>query len=149
MVLVELFVFGGLLAPGSAPGLHRRLYRLALALVPTGLVLAAIAPARRVPLEHVTFIGGFSLLVYAVSLHVTLLHTGRGKLASGSPLRIWAIALLTLAAAAVRINVERWSEQYFVLLFVAAALWLAGALVWFAFVMPMLTTHPPDEPPAA
>lgn len=140
----ELVLAGQLFVPATAPGLHRRLYRVALFLVPLGLVAAGVEPARRVPLLHLTFIGGFSLLIYAVSVHVTLLHTGREALASRRPWLLWIVAGVTLAAAAVRINAERFGDHFVDALTLASSLWLVGALAWLVFVVPKLTRRPPS-----
>jgi uncharacterized protein involved in response to NO len=87
---------------------------------------------------HLTFIGGLSLLVFSVSAHVAMLHTGREQLASSAPPALWAVGGLTLAAAVVRMSAERLATWYFVGLGLAAALWLAAAITWVAFVLPML-----------
>jgi uncharacterized protein involved in response to NO len=122
----------------TAPGLHRRLFRLALILVPLGPLAAAARPALRVPLYHLTFVGGLSLLVFAVSFHVTFLHTGREALASRRPLPVLLVGLLTLAALSVRVFAEQVAAHYFGALAIAAGLWLAAALAWIVYILPML-----------
>ena len=129
---------GGLLAPVRKRGLHRLLFRLALVLVPIGLLAAAAEPLRRVPLLHVTFISGLFLLAFSVSLHVTFLHTGHDRLADSWPWPVALVALLTLGAAGVRVYADAVPRRYFESLTLAAELWLAAALVWGVYLVPKI-----------
>jgi uncharacterized protein involved in response to NO len=138
LAAVEIVFVADVLRRPRAPGLHRRVYQLAMLMVPTGLLAAALGPAYRVPLLHLTFISGLSLLVFAVGAHVTFLHTGREPLARSRPWPIAAVAILTLAAAAARASAERWSAHYVTALGVAASLWLAAALIWLGYLGPMM-----------
>jgi uncharacterized protein involved in response to NO len=120
-------------------GLHRALFSLATWLIPAGLLGAAFAePMQRIPLLHLTFVGGFSLLTFAVSTHVTLLHTGRAALAERSPWPVAAVGALMLLAMLIRAGAERMPHLYFESLTAAAALWLLAALVWAGFLVPKL-----------
>ena len=121
------------------PGLHRRFYQLAMLVVPAGLLFAAAALPYRVPLLHLTYIGGLSLLVFSVGAHVTFLHTGHDQLARRRPWQLALVALLTLGAAAARVSAERlWSAHYVAALTTAALLWLAATATWAAYLAPML-----------
>jgi uncharacterized protein involved in response to NO len=131
---------GGLRLP-TAAGLHRRLYWIALWMVPLGELAAGARPAWRVPLLHLTFVGGLSLLVFSVSFHVVFSHTGHEALASRRP---WPVALVggaVLAAATARACAERFSSHYPEALAVAASLWLAGAMLWAVYCL-RLARHP-------
>ncbi|HEX4461616.1 MAG TPA: NnrS family protein, partial [Polyangia bacterium] len=107
VLTVALFVVMTPLRRPRLPGLHRRVYQLALLLLPVGLLAATLTPAYRVPLQHLTFIGGLSLLVFAVGAHVTFMHTGRDALARRRPWPIAVVAALTVAAALTRASAER------------------------------------------
>lgn len=136
---VEIVVVAGIVRRPRAPGLHRRLYQLAMLLVPAGLVAAALVPAFRVPLLHLSFIGGLSLLVFAVGAHVTFLHTGHDALANRRPWPVAVVGALTIAAMLARVFAERlWWAHYVGALATAASLWLAAAVVWTAYLAPML-----------
>jgi hypothetical protein len=137
VVAAEVTLAGLLRAP-SVPGLHRRLYRLALAFMPFGLLAAGARPAYRIPFLHLTFIGGFSLLVFAVSFHVVFLHTGRDALASRWPKPVATVGALTVAAALARASAERFPLHYFEALALASSLWLLGALVWGVFLVGLI-----------
>lgn len=135
----EIVVCAGIVRRPRARGLHRKLYQIAMLLVPTGLIAATLVPAFRVPLLHLSFIGGLSLLVFAVGAHVTFLHTGHDALANRRPWPIAVVGVLTLAAMLTRVCAERlWSSHYFGALATAATLWLAAAVIWAAYLAPML-----------
>jgi uncharacterized protein involved in response to NO len=99
-------------------------------LVMAGLWLAALAPAYRVDLLHVVFMGGFTLLILAVGMRVTLSHGGHALSAERRswPLRIGiATGLFALAA---RIGAAFAPESFFAHLGIAAASWIIGMLFW-------------------
>ena len=58
---------------------------LALRLTPLGIALAALWPEYRIPALHVTFIGGFGLMAFAVASHVAYGHLGLESLRDGRP----------------------------------------------------------------
>ncbi|HEX9104143.1 MAG TPA: NnrS family protein, partial [Polyangia bacterium] len=138
LAAIEIVVVSDLLRRPRAPGLHRRLYQLAMLLVPVGLIAAAVRPPYRVPLLHLTFIGGLSLLVFSVGAHVTFLHTGHDELARRRPWPLAAVAVLTLSAMVVRASAERLSTSYVEMLGLAAAMWLAAAATWAVYLGPMM-----------
>jgi uncharacterized protein involved in response to NO len=129
-------------------GLHRGLFRLALGLIPVGLVSAALIPERRVALLHVTFVAGLYLVIVAVSAHVVMLHTGRDRLADGRPWPLAAAAALALGAAVVRVLADRFWQHYFLLLALASVLWLLSAAAWGFFVVKLCYRQPsvPSSP---
>jgi uncharacterized protein involved in response to NO len=122
----------------TAPGLHRRLYWLALLFVPLGELAAGARPALRIPLLHLTLVGGFSLLVFAVSFHVTFLHTGREVLARRRPWPVALVGSLVLLATAARACAEHFPNHYFQALALASSLWLVGALLWGSFLIKLV-----------
>jgi len=146
VVAAHLLIWAHLLRPPTVPGLHRRLFRVALACVPLGLLAAGARPAYRIPLMHVTFIGGFSLLVFAVSLHVVFLHTGREALAARVSLPVWLVGGLTVAAALARATAEQFASHYVEALAVASSLWLLAALVWGVLLVSMVVRRPRPGP---
>lgn len=149
--VVALALVGqGAWRPPVKPGFHRRLAWLAIWLLPLGLAASAIWPDYRVPALHVTFIGGFGLLTFAVATHVVLSHLGRPELALGRPPAIVATAVLLLLALLARLGAD-WTDRYFDHLGWAAGCWIAGTLVWLAFVGPMLLrpSGPPSDPGGA
>jgi hypothetical protein len=130
-VVTGLLAAGAWRAPGR-PGLHRRLVWLAVWLMPLGLAASAAWPAYRVPALHVLFIGGFSLLAFAIATHVALGHLGLDALARGRPPAVVALAIAFLCALGARLAADA-SETYFEHLAWAAGLWIAGSAAWLAF----------------
>jgi uncharacterized protein involved in response to NO len=137
-----VLVHAGVLLPATRPGVHRALFRLALLLVPLGLCAAGLMPEKRVAFLHITHVGGFALLILAVSVHVTLLHGDRADLASGRPVRVIAAGLCLLGAVALRAMLENFGDRYLEIMVAATALWLAAVLLWGSFLLPHLRRSP-------
>jgi uncharacterized protein involved in response to NO len=116
-------------------------------LVPAGFLAAAAFPDRRIEALHLTFVGGFGLLAFAVGAHVTLGHTGHDGAQAGRPWPVVVFGALLLAAAALRASALAVPALYFGWLGAAAAAWLAGALVWALFVLPKLMGRAEAERP--
>jgi len=123
-------------APGK-PGLHRRLARLAVWLLPIGLLASATWPDYRVPALHVAFIGGFGLLTFAVATHVSLGHLDLRDASLGRPPAVVALAVGLLTAMAARVAADA-SDSYFVHIGWAAGAWIAGTAIWLAYLGPKL-----------
>ncbi len=138
VLAIELIGVGGGWRPRERSGVHRGLFRLALWLTPMGLIAAGLAPNARASLLHLTFVGGLALLALAVSVHVTLLHTGRDAQADRSSVLVTVAGGLTLVAAAVRIEAEHFGARYLDALVLAALFWLAATAAWALFVVPKL-----------
>jgi len=137
IVAIALGYGAGAVRGPRKPGFHRRLIWLAVWLIPVGLVLSAIAPDYRVPALHVVFVGGFSLMAFAVATHVSLGHLGFEDLAAGRPPAIVAVAVAILVALAARV-VADFTDSYFEHLGWAAAAWLVGSSIWLGFLGPKL-----------
>jgi uncharacterized protein involved in response to NO len=104
-------------------------------MVIVGLWTSALAPAYRVDLLHVVFMGGFTLLILAVAMRVVLSHGGHGLSheTRSWPLRVGIatglFALLARLAAAFA------PESYFDHLAVAALAWIGGMVFWGVFIV--------------
>lgn len=122
--------------PGK-PGLHRRLVWIAVWLMPLGLAASAVWPDYRVPALHMLFIGGFSLLAFAVATHVVLGHLDLPGLALGRPPAVAFLGVMLLLAMLARVSAD-WSDTYFEHLGWASGMWLAGSATWLAFLGPKL-----------
>jgi uncharacterized protein involved in response to NO len=134
VVAVGVGAGAGAWRPLGKPGLHRRLVRLAVWLVPLGLLLSAAWPDYRVPALHVLFIGGFGLMAFSVATHVILGHLDLTAESFGWPPAVVAMALGILLALAARVVADM-SESYFAHLAWAAAVWIAGTAIWFGYVV--------------
>jgi uncharacterized protein involved in response to NO len=115
-------------------------------LVMAGLWLAALAPAYRVDLLHVVFMGGFTLLILAVGTRVALSHGGHALSAERRswPLRIGiATGLFALAA---RVGAAFAPESFFAQLGIAALAWSLGMLVWGTYIVRLIRGRSPAGP---
>ena len=110
-------------------------------LIMAGLWLAALAPAYRVDLLHVVFMGGFTLLILAVGTRVTLSHGGHALSAERRswPLRIGiATGLFALLA---RIGAAFAPEHFFAHLGIAALAWIVGMLLWGTYIVRLIRSR--------
>jgi uncharacterized protein involved in response to NO len=118
-------VFGRL----DRPGWNRRVARLAAGLVPVGPILAGLLPDFRVAALHVTFMGGFGLLAFAVGTHVTASHLEMPDVRDGRAPVVATVASAVLVAMAGRVIADG-TATYFEHLASAAAVWIAGTAIW-------------------
>jgi uncharacterized protein involved in response to NO len=137
VVAAGLGIGGGAWRAPGKPGLHRRLVWLGVWLMPVGLVAAAAFPDYRIAALHVLFIGGFSLLGLSVATHVSLSHLDLEPIALGRPPAVGFLGAMVLLAMVARVAADL-SHTYFDHLGWAAGLWLAGSVVWLAFLGPRL-----------
>lgn len=126
-------------APASKT-LFSRLVWLAFWMIVLGHWLVGIFPAHRTVLLHIVFIGGYSLMVFAIGSMVALSHVGKGDLLV-KPLVFFQIVFVgTLGALALRIFAMTHPESYYQILVFAALLWLFVAVVWLFYLLPKLYT---------
>ena len=95
-----------------------------------GLWLVALAPAYRVDLLHVIFMGGFTLLILAVATRVVLSHGGH---ALSHERRSWPLRIgiaTGLFALVARLGAAFAPESFFEHLAIAALLWIGGMVFW-------------------
>ena len=130
----------GLLA---RPGLNRRLMWLALRLTPLGIALAALWPDYRIPALHVTFIGGFGLMAFAVASHVAYGHLGLESVRDGRPAAVVLAGGGIVLAMLARVAAD-WSGTYFTHLGWAASAWIVGTGAWLACLGPRLVRRAPS-----
>ena len=133
---------GGAWRLPSRPGRNRWLLWLATWMIPVGLMSAALFPEHRVAAMHVTYIGGFGLLAFAVATHVTLGHGGYSKDQAGRPRAVVWFGALFAAAMLIRSAGTVLSSKYFELLGAAAAMWLLGAIIWASYLLPKMWRAP-------
>lgn len=114
-------------------------------MVVAGLWLAAVFNDYRIAMLHVTFIGGFSLMVFAVGAMVIMSHAGQiGRLKAPS----WPLIIILVAVVFTvmhRLMVVVYPDAYFQLLAVASLLWVLAGLSWLAFILPPIFHVPVDD----
>lgn len=133
--------------PPRVAGLHRRIGWLAFWLVPAGEAFAAAVPRMRVGALHVTFIGGFALLSFAVAAHVIASHGGFPAVVSGSPWPVALFGVLFLFAASTRVMADVLPGSYWTHVGGAALAWLLALFAWAAMFVPKALRIPPAPPP--
>jgi uncharacterized protein involved in response to NO len=111
-------------------------------LIAAGVWLVALLPRYRVDVLHVLFIGGFSLLIFAIGTRVTLSHGGHDldRERRSWPLRIALV--MGLIAMVARIGAPFAPNSYFQHLAWASLSWIAGTLCWGLYVMTMIRRRP-------
>ena len=109
---------------------------LSLWMVVLGLWGAALWPAHRVAALHVTFLGGFSLMTFAVATMVVLSHTGEGQRLR-QPLWVLRVVAAGVAGALIgRLIADLQPETFFRWLVVASVCWVLAGVSWMIFVLP-------------
>ncbi len=103
--------------------------------IAAGVWVVAAAPKYRADFLHLLFAGGFSLLILAIGMRVTLSHGGHDLSAERKswPLRI--ALTLALIATLARIGAPFAPNTYFDHLMWAALLWIGGVLIWGANII--------------
>jgi len=130
---------GRLFKKPSGPPFMAQCFRLGALLLVAGLLLPAVLPAYRIANLHLTFIGGFTVILFTVSTRVILGHSGHQHLFQ-KRLRflIASLALLVLAmlarVSADFILLERNSHLVY-----AALIWLLAAGIWAWALVPKLS----------
>ncbi len=117
--------------------------QVAFWMIAAGPWLAVFFPRHQVAALHVLFIGGFSVLTFAVSTMVVLSHAGEGQRLE----RFWAIPVVTgvaLLSLAMRVLADGLPQHYFTLLSVGSMFWLLGGGLWLGSVGSCLFRALPD-----
>lgn len=137
-ILIYFVTQGHLLERPSGPPFLAQCFRLGALLLVCGLFLPAALPAYRVANLHLTFIGGFSIILFTVSTRVIVGHAGKGYLFR-KRLRflITALALLVVAMV-IRVASDFILPGRNSHLAYAALIWLAAAIVWAWALVPKL-----------
>jgi len=130
---------GHLLEKPSGPPFLAHCFRLGALLLVAGLFLPVALPGYRVASLHLTFIGGFSVILFTVSTRVIIGHAGQSHLFR-KRLRflIAALALLVVAMVA-RVGADFVPPARNSHLVYASFIWLLAATVWLVALGPKLS----------
>ncbi|RMG19333.1 MAG: hypothetical protein D6729_05620 [Deltaproteobacteria bacterium] len=129
----------------ARPGITRWSIWLAAWCVPAGYALAALLVDHHKAGLHLTFIGGFGLMVLAVAAQVVLGHGGYERLKNSAPRRLVAVLLLLLSAVVLRSLMDLDPAHFLRWMVLAAGTFLAGTLAWASLVLPRLGPAPDPE----
>jgi uncharacterized protein involved in response to NO len=130
---------GGLLERPTGPPFLAQCFRLGALLLVCGLLLPAVLPTYRVANLHLTFIGGFTIIVFTVSTRVILGHAGESYLFQKRlgflivALALLMVAMITRVAADFILPARNSHLAY------AALIWLLAAIVWAWALVPKLS----------
>src|SRR5262249_14089491 len=104
--------------------------------------VVAIEPLYRVDFLHILFIGGFTLLIFAVGTRVTLSHGGHALAQEQKswPIRVGIVT--GLIALLARIGAPFAGFTYFAHLAWAAILWIGGVLFWGVYMFRLIRNRP-------
>ena len=134
-VIATVLVFSAeMLRLPTRPELQRRLVWVAAWSLAAGPVLQAAFPGYRRAALHVTFIGGYALMTFAISIHVFLSQAPR--VIAQPRGRVRALAMLMLGALCARGLMDLDPARFPLWISLAASCFLAATLVWASVVVP-------------
>ena len=110
--------------------------RIAFAGIVAGFLAVAFFPAYRVGLLHVTLVGGFAVITFVVATRVVFGHSGNLALLKGRNRWLLMAIGLMLTGMATRISGDFWPKVLGSHYTYGASLWIAGVLLWAAYVLP-------------
>jgi uncharacterized protein involved in response to NO len=110
-----------------------------------GFLAVAMFPAYRVSLLHLTLIGGFAVVTFVVATRVVYGHSGNLALLARRNGWLLVSVGLMLIGMATRISGDFWPKVLASHYTYGALLWIAGVLVWSAFVLPKVLIAEAEE----
>ena len=118
--------------------------RAALVLLVAGLAFPLAWPLHRVAGLHVVFIGGYSLITFAVATRVVLGHSGNSHLFPKPMPFLLTAALLIVAAAVLRAAGDLLPATRAHWLNASSYAWMLAAAIWSWRVLPKVRTPDPE-----
>lgn len=114
-------------------------------LVVLGLWLAGIFPDYKIVALHLSFIGGFSLMIYAIATMVVLSHIGQAQKLNQPLVILWIVFLALALAMMKRTIVIVYPDEYFKFMGYAAISWSVAAVCWLIYILPKVFIVPPQD----
>jgi uncharacterized protein involved in response to NO len=115
-----------------------RVLKTALILMIAGLVFPAFWPEQRLAGLHVVFLGGFTLITFAVATRVVLGHSGNSDRFTTTIRPLGFAALLLVIAVILRAVGDFLPLQRLQFLNWASYLWMLAAVVWAVRILPLV-----------
>jgi len=122
--------------------LYVRLVWISVWMIIIGFWGVALWPAYRITMLHLAYIGGFSLLTFAIATMVILSHAGEGERLHTPIWILWIVALGISLALLKRAAVVMFPDAYFKFLGMSATIWCLTAFGWLCFIFPRLFKVP-------
>ncbi len=129
---------GHLLEKPSGPPFLAHCFRLGALLLVAGLFLPVALPGYRLANLHLTFIGGFSIILFTVSTRVILGHSGHAYLFRRRLRFLIASLALLVLATVTRVSADFFLPERNSHLVYAALIWLLAAAIWAWALAPKL-----------
>lgn len=145
VITVIFYVTGIVQRLGGPLALYAWLARIAAWMIALGLWAAALFSDYRVAVLHIAFIGGFSLLTFAIATMVVMSHSGAGERLRQPLWILWAVICGIALVVVKRIAVIFYPEIYFTFLGWASTLWIITAFCWLGFMIPYLLKVPEGD----
>ena len=130
---------GRLLQKPSGPPFLAHCFQLGALLLTAGLLLPAALPGYRLANLHLTFIGGFSIILFTVSTRVIIGHAGQSHLFQKRLRFLVATITLLVIAMIVRVSADFIPPARNSHLVYAALIWLLAVTVWAVALTPKLS----------
>jgi uncharacterized protein involved in response to NO len=130
---------GRLLEKPGGPPFLAHCFQLGALLLTAGLLLPAALPGYRLANLHLTFIGGFSIILFTVSTRVIIGHAGQSHLFRRRLRFLIAALTLLVIATAARVGADLIPTARNGHLVYAALIWLLAATVWAVALTPKLS----------
>ncbi len=129
---------GRLFEKPSGPPFMAQCFRLGALLLVAGLLLPAALPAYRLANLHLTFIGGFTIILFTVSTRVILGHSGCAHLFQKRLEFLIASLVLLVLAMLARVSADFLPLERNSHLVYAGVIWLIAAVIWARALVPKL-----------
>ncbi|MBI2496083.1 MAG: NnrS family protein [Candidatus Omnitrophica bacterium] len=138
LLTVELAWTSRFYLPPASPERYVRFLWVSLWMIVIGFWGAGLAMRFRVAMLHLAFLGGLSLMTFAVATMVVLSHAGEGWRLR-QPLWVLRVIGAGIAVAiAARLAADFMPNRFFTLLGLAAFAWSAAGVSWFVFALPFV-----------
>jgi len=124
------------LRPPRSPDFYAKLVWLSLWMVVIGSWAAVLWPVYRSAMLHIVFIGGFSLMIFAVAAMVVLSHGGEPEKLRRPLAVLWIAGIGVVGSLFFRIAAVFFAEYYFVFLGISGTLWIVAGTSWFFYILP-------------
>ena len=132
IVTAELAWTTQLHRPPRTPGWFARLLWISLWMLPLGLWTAGLWPRYRVAMLHISFLGGLSLMTFAIGTMVTFSHSGASERLQRPMGMLGVVGVALAVAVASRVAAACVPAVFFPSIAAAAIAWLIAAAAWLA-----------------
>lgn len=128
--------------PPRVPDFFAKLLWISMWMIPIGLWLIVFFPKYEKEMLHITFIGGLSLMTFAVATMVVLSHSGQAHRLRKPLFILWMVLIGVILTLGFRLAAALKGAWYFPLLGFAASLWIVVGVSWLCFVAPGILAVP-------